>query len=284
MGFWTNLFKKNKTNKIDIEPRIYDIVEGFGGIDNIIGFNNCAVRLRYDVKNAKLVDEEKLKNAGAQEIIFIGNRHIQVKFGSESEELNIKIKKAEKILREQSALKQREVKKGNLLEENETQKEKISCSAKEQNIVYSPCSGTRIDLSDLSDPAFSFLGTGYAIRINEENQLNVYSPISGKVIMCYPTKHAFGIQNSCGLEILVHIGVDTIKLNGLGFTTNIKQDQEIKHGDLLATVDLNILKKENLSSDVIVIITDNEHKEKANKLLCGIEIEKANQEWFQVIK
>ncbi|UUD35773.1 PTS glucose transporter subunit IIA [Mycoplasmopsis caviae] len=150
--------------------------------------------------------------------------------------------------------------------------------------MYAPCIGTRKSLEDLSDSTFSLLGSGYAVELDSKlNKIEIYAPISGTLIMTYPTKHAYGIVNESGLEVLVHIGIDTVKLNGLGFETNLKQNDKVEKGQLLATVDLKKLKNSKICSDVIILITDNENKTKQTKLLCPLEIKEAKTPWFKMV-
>ncbi|ADN68838.1 glucose PTS transporter subunit IIA [Mycoplasmopsis fermentans] len=293
MGFvsWIKRVFGRKDNKqkikevrklVEISQLTRDIVNAMGGIENITGFNNCAVRLRYDVKDTSLVNEEALKKVGASEVIFIGKRHVQAKFGEISEKLNLDIQEAAPFL-EEEALKNKkiEVKSDvNLFEEKPVEVKKTV----DENIVYTPCKGTRKSIEDLSDQTFSLLGCGYAIEIDKKlNKLEVYAPINGKLIMSYPTKHAYGIANDNGLEVLVHIGIDTVKLNGLGFETNLKQNDKVERGQLLATVDLKKLRNSKICSDVIVLITDNVNKNKQTKLLCPLEIKEVNVPWFKMV-
>lgn len=109
----------------------------------------------------------------------------------------------------------------------------------------------------MQDGVFSdkLLGDGFAIKVGETGKVDIYSPINGKVTVAYPTKHAFGIISKCGkLSLLIHIGVDTVKLDGLGFTSFVDVDQEVKQGDKLSTVDLDTLKANGISkTDVIVV-------------------------------
>lgn len=290
-NFFKNLFKKNKKiyeivkkveNKVIIDENTRKIVNAFGGINNITGFNNCAARLRYDVKNTALINEDELKELGASEVIFIGKKHVQVKFGTIAEELNLKIKNAADELKKEASDKI-VVSNENLLNLLDYPTKKID--VEDHSIIYSPCKGSRIPLNELNDKAFEQLGSGYAIKLEKETgKMNIYSPVSGKVIMTYPTKHAYGILSPNNLEVLVHIGVDTVKMNGLGFESKIVQNQQINHGDLLATIDLKKIKAAKATSDIIVVITDSAHAKKELKLLLPIEIKHENLPWFKVIE
>ncbi|MGV2393310.1 UNVERIFIED_CONTAM: glucose PTS transporter subunit IIA [Campylobacter lari] len=260
-----------KIKKVVVSEFTRNLVEAFGGVNNIIGCSNCAVRLRYDVRDTALVNEIKLKELGATEVIFVGKKHVQAKFGTISEKYNLDIKNSLETLKAEAG-KLITLSNENLLNIDE----KVENNDKDALVINAPCDGSRIDLEDLSSKAFSLLGVGYALKINKDlKTLNVYSPVNGKVIVAYPSKHAFGIQCKNGLEVLVHIGIDTVKLNGLGFNSNIKLNQDVKKGDLLATLDLKRIENTDIQSDVIIVVTDNEHKNAMLKTLSMIDV-KAN--------
>jgi sugar PTS system EIIA component len=129
---------------------------------------------------------------------------------------------------------------------------KKACPTEE---VYSPISGEVIPLSEVPDPVFSqkMMGDGIAI-IPKSGK--VVSPVDGRVVQVFPTKHAIGIQSEQGLEILIHIGLDTVNLNGEGLEVLVESDQPVKAGDPLANVDLDYLKSRNIETVTPIIITN----------------------------
>lgn len=124
----------------------------------------------------------------------------------------------------------------------------------EKDVVYSPAKGILNKLDVLEDGVFSekMLGDGFVVT--ETNGM-IYSPISGELKTLFATKHAYGIKTKSGLEVLVHIGIDTVSLNGEGFTTDLTQGQMVKKGQLLAKVDLELINKHGLNPGVIVTVT-----------------------------
>ena len=104
-------------------------------------------------------------------------------------------------------------------------------------VVGAPMAGKLVSIKEVSDPTFGdeILGKGAAI-IPSGNQ--VYAPVDGKVGTAFPTGHAVAIVASDGEEILIHVGLDTVKLNGQHFTVHVKEGQEVKKGDLLLEADL----------------------------------------------
>lgn len=122
--------------------------------------------------------------------------------------------------------------------------------------IGSPAVGECVPMSTVPDPTFSeeMLGKGAAIIPSEGK---IYAPIDGQISTLFPTLHAVGITSKDGLDLLVHIGVDTVNLQGEGFTAYIKEGDNVKKGDLLIEVDLEKVKAAgyNLSTPVIVCNT-----------------------------
>jgi len=128
---------------------------------------------------------------------------------------------------------------------------------KEKFKIASPVDGKLKSITSVVDEMFSskMLGDGFAI---EPKHGMVYSPIDGKVSMISPTLHAIGLKANNGVEILIHIGVDTVKLEGQGFETFVKEGQKVKIGDKLIKFDIEEIKKKVPSTDIMVIFTSGE--------------------------
>lgn len=99
------------------------------------------------------------------------------------------------------------------------------------------------------------MGEGIAIRPTSGE---VYAPFDGKIQMIFPTKHAFGLVSDNGLELLIHVGLDTVKLNGEGFTVHVEEGQTMKAGDNLMTVDLDLIRASAKSDITPIIVTQSE--------------------------
>lgn len=130
-----------------------------------------------------------------------------------------------------------------------------------QETIKSPVEGTIIPLKDVNDPTFAqeMLGKGFAVI--PENNI-VKAPVSGEIVTLFPTKHAVGIKGNDGVEVLIHIGIDTVKLNGQYFETSLKMGDKVKQGDPLVTVDFDSVKKEGYDTATIVVITNtNDYKD-----------------------
>lgn len=124
-------------------------------------------------------------------------------------------------------------------------------------IFISPATGKFVKLEDVADEVFSkkVLGDGFAIEITDGK---ILAPLSGTIETAYQTGHAYGIHTNDGKDILIHVGMDTVELNGNGFKTHVKEGQEIKQGDLLVEVDLEVLSKAGKSVVTPVIFASGE--------------------------
>lgn len=121
--------------------------------------------------------------------------------------------------------------------------------------INSPVQGSLIKLRDVNDSTFSEGLIGKGIGIYPSNG-KVFSPISGEITMVFPTKHAIGLKRKDGLEILIHIGIDTVNLEGEGFTVHVNSDQSIEKGEKLVDFDIEFLKSNNIDPTVIIVVTN----------------------------
>lgn len=124
-----------------------------------------------------------------------------------------------------------------------------------ENQVAAVVTGEAVELKTVKDPVFSseMMGKGVGI-IPQADQ--VYAPVSGTLTAAYPTGHAYGIQADSGMELLIHIGVDTVNLEGKHFTTNKKQGDKIQAGELLGTFDRQAISKAGYDTTVMLIVTN----------------------------
>lgn len=128
---------------------------------------------------------------------------------------------------------------------------------KKETQLYTPAIGKIIPLSEVSDEVFSqaMVGPGFAV-IPEGATAEFGSPVSGVIDMIFETKHAFGIKSDNGLEVLVHIGIDTVGLRGEGFETLRVAGERVEIGDAIIRADLDFIRSKGLKVDTPVILTD----------------------------
>lgn len=121
--------------------------------------------------------------------------------------------------------------------------------------VYAPVSGSIVPLDHVPDPVFAgrMLGDGVAILPRSGD---VLAPFDGEVVSLFPTGHAVGLRSSAGIECLIHIGMDTVELNGTGFQVKIRQGDRVNKGDLLIKADLGILEQAGKSPVTPVVVTN----------------------------
>ncbi|MDP4550609.1 PTS sugar transporter subunit IIA [Guptibacillus hwajinpoensis] len=131
-------------------------------------------------------------------------------------------------------------------------------------VIYSPLNGKVVELETVPDPTFSqkMMGDGIAI---EPTDGKVVSPVNGKIIQFFHTKHAVGIESESGLEILIHVGLETVGMGGEGFEGHVKEGDKVKVGDPLITVDLDLVKEKASSTITPVIITNPDVLETVDK-------------------
>lgn len=139
--------------------------------------------------------------------------------------------------------------------------------------VIAPVSGTLIKLEDVSDPVFSekMMGDGFAI-VPDAGE--IISPVSGTIVSLPDSKHAIGIKTESGVEILIHIGLDTVNLNGEGFTALVKEGEKIEQGTKLLDADLDFMKDKGIDTKVMTIFTAGYDKEISPVKEYGSKVEK----------
>ena len=127
--------------------------------------------------------------------------------------------------------------------------------AKKEKLLLFPANGTLIPLSEVPDEVFSsgMLGIGAAVLPSEGS---IYAPMSGRIESIADSRHAYTLVSEDGVELMIHIGIDTVSLRGKGFLSLVSKGERVRAGDRLARVDLEVLKQEKLPSHVIVLITD----------------------------
>ncbi|WP_053364900.1 glucose-specific PTS transporter subunit IIBC [Bacillus sp. FJAT-27245] len=235
----------------------YNILEAMGGKENIAHLDACITRLRVSVKDIGDVDKKKLKELGAAGVMEVGN-NIQAIFGPRSETIKGQIKDimSGKRPRPTETNQSTEVRK----QIEEVNPEALQNEAETDLAleIVSPLKGEIKPITDVPDQVFAgkMMGDGFAI---EPSEGLVVSPVDGKVINLFPTKHAIGILSNSGKEILIHVGIDTVNLKGEGFETIVKENELVKKGQPLLRFDLDFIKK-NATSTITPIVFTNLHE------------------------
>ena len=226
------------------------IVKGLGGRENLSDVDCCATRLRVTVKNASAVDESALKESGASGVIRKGNG-VQIIYGPQVSVIRSHL---EDFLDSHRDFDLDQILSKPYNEEGKSIPKKKTPSPE---TLLSPLGGTLLPLSEVDDEAFSSgaLGKGVAISPSEGK---LYSPCDGVVESLPSSGHAVSIVSSGGCELLLHVGVDTVKLNGRFFRAHVKDGDQVKQGDLLLSFDIDSIKGAGFSvvTPMIICNTD----------------------------
>lgn len=221
------------------------ITAGLGGKANIEDVDCCATRLRCTIKDPEKVQEALLKQSGSRGVILKG-KGIQVIYGPQVAVLKTNL---EAFLQTSAA-------------------DQVSSQVSSGEEIKSPMNGTVIPLSEVPDAVFSseMLGKGFGV---EPSEGKAYAPVDGEVTTVFDTKHAIGLMSKHGVELLIHIGMDTVKLNGKGFDVKVKTGDQVKAGDLLAEFDMDFIKGEGYPVTTAVVVTNTDDCEEISEVRTG---------------
>ncbi|MBM7646144.1 PTS system N-acetylglucosamine-specific IIC component [Scopulibacillus daqui] len=224
----------------------YHYLQDLGGKDNIDSLDHCATRLRLVLKDMSKINESALKKHGASGVMKMGKRNIQVIVGT-------KVEFVADAMREIIQSDQSFVPPAGVIPEPELENGRRDPLTADDFMM--PLDGTLLPIAEVKDEVFSrkMMGDGFAI---EPTEGTLISPVDGEVINIFPTKHAISIKSKQGYEILIHLGLDTVDLKGEGFEVLAEENTEIKQGDILIKMDLNLIKEHALSAVTPVVFTN----------------------------
>ncbi|MFC3885192.1 PTS glucose transporter subunit IIA [Bacillus songklensis] len=154
--------------------------------------------------------------------------------------------------------------------------------AKQKDVtIVAPLTGQVTPLENVPDPVFSqkMMGNGFAI---EPTEGQVVSPVEGEVIQLFHTKHAIGLKTDAGVEVLIHIGLETVAMNGEGFEAHVNQGDKVQVGTPLVTFDLNLVKEKAKSTVTPVVITNSDNMESFEMLTNG-SVQKGSTPCLKVV-
>ena len=228
--------------------QVINIINLLGGRANIVDVDACMTRLRVTVKDAEKVGTEaQWKAEGAMGLVMKG-QGVQAIYGPKADVLKSDI---------QDILDSGEIIPETLPSQmTEAQQNTVQFKGLTEE-VYSVADGQVVALEQVKDPVFAqkMMGDGFAV---EPANGNIVSPVSGTVSSIFPTKHALGLVTEAGLEVLVHIGLDTVSLEGKPFTVHVAEGQKVAAGDLLVTADLDAIRAAGRETSTVVVFTNAE--------------------------
>lgn len=227
-----------------------NVLNAFGGGDNLSALDACITRLRISVKDPSKVDKNQLKRLGAAGVLEMGNNY-QAIFGPQSDSIKEQMKQIMAGGNVSGTTSQYQA------ENRESNSKPLPAPQIANDVAYivAPMTGEVVDISEVPDPVFSgkMMGDGFAVKPVEGV---VVSPVKGKVATAFPTKHAVGLVSDEGLEVLIHVGIDTVKLQGNGFELLVEEGASVGVGTPLIKVDLAYIAANAKSTITPVVFTN----------------------------
>ena len=240
------------------------ILRGLGGKKNISDVDCCATRLRCTVHKSELVNDAILKATGASGVVHKGNG-VQIIYGPKVTVIKSNFEDYLETAPDEELHTMEETADSKTEEKTE---EKQTGKVKETIIVSSPITGIADDLANAPDDAFAGKMMGDGAVVTPTNPV-VVAPEDGEIAFVFDTKHAIGFMSDSGLSMLLHIGIDTVKLDGKGFTCFVENGQKVKKGDKLLELDLEYLKANAPSLCSPILCTELEDNQKVRLLASG---------------
>ena len=276
--------KGNNADGVAVEDELSrDITRGLGGKKNIDTVDCCATRLRCTVINPDLVNDAALKATGASGVIHKGNG-VQVIYGPHVTVIKSNLEDYLETAPDMEYTESSEDLSGEINKKIEDKQENEPNADNEKKVVKtvvvsSPITGTAADLSTAPDEGFAGKMMGDGAVVTPEDAI-IKAPEDGEVVFVFDTKHAIGFMTDSGLSLLLHIGIDTVKLDGKGFEVFVESGQKVKKGEPLMKIDIDYLKENAPSLVSPVLCTELEDNQKVRLLKTG-DI-KAGDELFAI--
>ena len=254
--------QKADASAADSDPLSAEITRGLGGKKNISDVDCCATRLRCTVVDPKLISDAALKATGASGVVHKGNG-VQVIYGPNvtviKSNLEDYLETAPDTLVETAE---------SVEEVEEVKEEKNDRRVVETIIISSPIKGIAADLSTAPDEAFSQRMMGDGAVVTPEDAI-VRAPEDGEVAFVFETKHAIGFMTESEVSLLIHVGIDTVKLGGEGFEVLVENGQKVKKGEPMLRLDLDYLRDHAPSVATPVLCTELEDNQRIRLLKDG---------------
>lgn len=233
---------------VSADAQIVKIINLLGGAENITDVDACMTRLRVSVNDkGKVGNEDQWKKAGAMGLLVKDNG-VQAVYGPKADILKSDI---QDLLDSGAKIPTVDV-------ANDAATEVTPATAEFKGLteeITAPANGRLIPIDKVEDDVFSqkMMGEGFAV-IPENG--DIAAPVASKVVSIFPTKHAIGLQTKDGIEVLVHMGIDTVDLGGDAFDLKVKEGQEVKAGEIIAVADLAKIEAAGKMTTMIVVFTN----------------------------
>jgi glucose-specific phosphotransferase system IIA component len=232
-----------------LQDKAREVLTAIGGSANIKNLDACITRLRLVLKDDQKLKADALKRLGAAGIMNAGGGNVQIVFGVESDFLKTEI---EKIMR--------------------------GTSPDSTKQILSPLKGVVLSLSEIPEATFKEEMMGKTIAIRPTSGV-VVAPFDGEVATLFHTRHAIGLIGPDGVEVLIHVGIDTVKMNGEGFKAFVKSGDRVTRGQKLIEFDLSLVEKSAKSIITPVVVTNPESMKNPVAIPAGQEIKAGDALW-----
>jgi len=233
-----------------LRDKAREVLAAIGGPANITNLEACITRLRLVLKNDALVQAQALKRLGASGIMNAGGGNVQIVFGVESDFLKSEI---ERLIAEGDA-------------------------DSADHAISSPMEGTLVPLTEIPDETFRSEMMGKTLAIQPSSG-RVTAPFDGEVTTLFHTNHAIGLTSKDGVELLIHVGIDTVKMQGEGFKAHVKAGDRVLKGQVLLECDLGLISKKAKSVITPVVITNPDHVKNLKAAGSGKKLSKGDSLW-----
>lgn len=259
---------EKETAAADTDSVSAAITNGLGGRKNISDVDCCATRLRCTVKRPELVNDALLKSTGASGVVHKGNG-VQVIYGPHVTVIKSNLEDyLETVPNEEYTGGEQEAAVDPVASEEKQETERDGEKKVKTIIISSPVTGKAADLSTAPDEAFAGKMMGDGAAVTPEDPI-VRAPEDGEICFVFDTRHAIGFLTDSGISLLIHIGIDTVKLGGEGFEALVENGQKVKKGDPMLKLDLEYLKANAPSVVSPVLCTELQENEKIRLLKTG---------------
>ena len=254
--------KDNAAPVNNADNKSQQILDGLGGLENISDLSCCATRLRVTLHRPSKLNKEKLLATGAAAVVANGDG-VQVVYGPEVTVIHARLQDyiaqiipaSSSTADNSAAVPTTSAEVSNPAVSAEAKaSDNLSVADAITDIVYAPCNGTVIPLKEINDGVFSegYIGEGLAI---EPVDGSFYAPFDCSVAMVFDTHHAIALHTANDTELILHVGLDTVKLNGQHLEVFVQEGQEIQKGDLILRADLEGIQSAGCRTVTPVIIT-----------------------------
>ncbi len=255
----------NSKEGIQQEARQY--IAAIGGSDNLTGIDACITRLRLNVKDATVVNDAYAKRLGASGVIRLNKQSVQVIVGTRAE----LVANAMRDVLTQGPVPAYEAPATSTVSTEKAPVKQANTNAKVLLEMIAPFDGEVVALKDVPDEAFSSGVVGDGVAIKPTSNI-VMAPATGTVVKIFDTNHAFCIETDNGVEIIVHMGIDTVALGGKGFKRLVEEGADVKVGQPILELDLEYLNANAKSMISPVIVSNIDDFDKIAEQVAGVVV------------